>query len=61
MLESQDISCPYCGEMIEILLEPDDGLQQYYEDCSVCCRPILISLRCMPDLTIELTARRDDD
>jgi hypothetical protein len=43
-LESTTASCPYCGEMIEFLIEPLDSDQQYYEDCQVCCQPILIKL-----------------
>lgn len=43
-LDSSTISCPYCGESIEILLEPMDLSQQYYEDCQVCCQPILIKV-----------------
>lgn len=43
-LESTSASCPYCGELIEFLYEPLDTDQQYYEDCQVCCQPILIKL-----------------
>ncbi len=45
MLESQAYSCPYCGEPAEALLDLSAGDQQYYEDCPVCCRPILFDLR----------------
>ena len=38
--ESQKVSCPYCGEMIEILVDPSESQQDYIEDCFVCCRPI---------------------
>ena len=37
------VGCPYCGEMIEILVDISVGAQQYIEDCSVCCAPILMS------------------
>jgi hypothetical protein len=37
------VGCPYCGEMIEILVDISLGEQQYIEDCSVCCAPILMS------------------
>lgn len=40
MLDSQRIDCPYCGETIEILLDPSLPEQSYIEDCQVCCRPI---------------------
>jgi transposase-like protein len=35
-----DVSCPYCGELVTIALDPGSGSQQRYEeDCQVCCRP----------------------
>ena len=34
------VECPYCGEAVEITLDPDGGAtQQYVQDCEVCCRP----------------------
>ncbi len=34
------VHCPYCGEAVELLLDPAGGdLQEYVEDCEVCCRP----------------------
>ena len=41
-MESQNVSCPYCGEIIELLIDDSIPAQEYIEDCSVCCRPILI-------------------
>ena len=47
MLPSTTITCPYCGEAIELLVDLvlDDstaGEQRYIEDCQVCCRPITV-------------------
>ncbi|HEY1774176.1 MAG TPA: CPXCG motif-containing cysteine-rich protein [Gammaproteobacteria bacterium] len=39
-VEPFEISCPYCGEVIEILIDPSVESQSYIEDCQVCCRPI---------------------
>lgn len=39
-LFEQDISCPYCGEIISVLLDCSVEQQEYIEDCQVCCRPI---------------------
>ena len=39
-LQETDIGCPYCGEVITVLLNPEDVGQEYIEDCQVCCRPI---------------------
>ena len=35
-----EVSCPYCGEEIEIAIDPSGGsAQEYVQDCEVCCRP----------------------
>ncbi len=37
---SADVSCPHCGETVAITLDSAGGaLQEYVEDCYVCCRP----------------------
>ncbi len=36
--------CPYCGETIHFLIDPDNIGSHYIEDCSVCCRPITFSV-----------------
>lgn len=34
------VTCPHCGELIVIALDPAGGShQEYIEDCEVCCRP----------------------
>ena len=34
------VFCPYCGESVEIALDPGSGsAQDYVEDCAVCCQP----------------------
>ena len=40
LLQETSISCPYCGEVITILVDGSVEKQQYIEDCQVCCRPI---------------------
>ena len=42
MIQSETITCPYCWEAIEIVLDLSVDSQQQVEDCSVCCRPIVI-------------------
>ncbi|HTM44259.1 MAG TPA: CPXCG motif-containing cysteine-rich protein [Polyangiaceae bacterium] len=35
--------CPHCGEIIDITVDQGGGeSQEYVEDCSVCCKPILL-------------------
>ena len=38
------VSCPYCGEPLELVVDPSAGAQRYVEDCSVCCRPIEVAV-----------------
>jgi hypothetical protein len=36
-------ACPHCGELIDTFPDPGGGEhQEYIEDCSVCCRPMLV-------------------
>lgn len=43
MLEHH-FQCPYCWETISVLLDPSEPVQNYVEDCEVCCNPIQISV-----------------
>ena len=41
-----EVMCPYCGETVEIVLDPASGTEQsYVEDCEVCCRPWQVTVR----------------
>jgi len=42
VIQFETITCPYCWESIEISLDLSVDTQQQIEDCSVCCRPIVI-------------------
>lgn len=56
------LTCPYCGESFDTLVDLSAGAQRYIEDCAVCCCPIEITLEV--DDGGELIAvrlRRDDD
>ncbi len=34
------VICPYCAAEVQLLLDPGGGpVQEYVEDCEVCCRP----------------------
>lgn len=39
-LIEESVACPYCGEIIKVLIDSSDMDQQYIEDCQVCCKPI---------------------
>jgi hypothetical protein len=42
LIQFETITCPYCWEAIEIAVDLSVETQQQVEDCSVCCRPIVI-------------------
>jgi len=44
-MQTAEIECPYCGEWLEIAVDPSVAEQAYIEDCQVCCRPIFLSVR----------------
>ena len=40
------VLCPYCGEEVEIGVDPGGGSNQsYVEDCPVCCSPWMVQVR----------------
>lgn len=61
MLAPFDISCPYCGETIEVLVDASVGDQCYIEDCQVCCRPIMLSVRIDADGEPQVNAASEND
>ena len=61
MLPSTIITCPYCGEAIELLIDDSAGDQQYIEDCQVCCRPINISVMIDDAGELQVDAMAEDD
>lgn len=44
MLEDATVTCPACWEEIVLELDLSAGSAVYTEDCSVCCRPMLVRL-----------------
>ena len=58
-LQETSIYCPYCGESIEVLLNPEDVGAEYIEDCQVCCRPIEFCLREDASGWLEAEVRSD--
>jgi hypothetical protein len=50
MSELLSLSCPYCGEAVELAIDEGSGRSQsYVEDCPVCCRPWQVEVTQDPD------------
>ena len=56
------VYCPYCGELVEISLDPGSGPhQQYVEDCQVCCQPWQVLVNYQPDGSAEVSVLALDE
>lgn len=55
-LVSQSVICPHCWESIEVLVDLSVDEQSYIEDCSVCCRPMTLSVLVADGELTELSA-----
>ncbi|HEX5418607.1 MAG TPA: CPXCG motif-containing cysteine-rich protein [Gammaproteobacteria bacterium] len=56
MILHESLTCPYCWQTIEIEIDASIEQQEYVEDCSVCCRPIVIRYRVEEGSVAELEA-----
>jgi hypothetical protein len=61
MIETVAIDCPYCGESIDVLVDASAGDQRYVEDCSVCCRPMVIGVTLDADGDPVVTVASEND
>lgn len=54
--------CPYCGEAVDLAVDPGGGArQEYVEDCSVCCRPWQVTLTYDTDGVAYVQLEAEDD
>ncbi len=61
LLDSAMIACPYCGETIELAIEPGMAEQEFIEDCHVCCRPIQLYLQEDAQGQFTVVPRHEDE
>ena len=60
-LEEGVVNCPYCGESLDVLLDPQEVGQQYIEDCQVCCKPIVFKLALNEMGDVSVSVHDEDD
>ncbi|HKI84377.1 MAG TPA: CPXCG motif-containing cysteine-rich protein [Candidatus Krumholzibacteria bacterium] len=60
-LQTVLIQCPYCWEQIELLVDCSVEHQEYLEDCSVCCRPIVITVDASEGEVLRIEGKSEDE
>ena len=60
-IHEKESYCPYCGEIISLLIDPSIQLQEYVEDCQVCCSPILITIEITHNEDILINTRKENE
>lgn len=60
MPELVQVHCPHCGEAIELVVDTSAGAAEYVEDCPVCCRPIEVDARMLPN-GLDVRVRSGDE
>lgn len=60
-LQERAVDCPYCGESIDVLIDQSVTMQDYIEDCAVCCRPINFSLSIDHHGDVSLVVSTDNE
>ena len=61
MLASETVKCPYCGEYIDLFIDPSADEQRYIEDCSVCCRPMNVVVHIDEDGVALVTVESENE
>jgi len=60
-LVEKPISCPYCGEVVTLLIDASVSEQSYVEDCQVCCQPIALDVVVDETEAVEVYARQENE
>jgi len=62
MSDPHSLSCPYCGELVEVVIDKGGGgSQSYVEDCPVCCRPWQVEVGYDPEIGWTASLRSSDE
>jgi hypothetical protein len=58
LIAQTEIACPHCGEVFPIQVDTSQAEQSLIEDCTVCCRPIALTIRCQPGVIVDVVTSR---
>lgn len=43
-----EVQCPFCGAVFFTTADTSQGSYSTIEDCTVCCRPMVLRIECEP-------------
>lgn len=52
---SESITCPFCGQTFEIVLDTTVASQRFVTDCEICCRPMEVLVECEDGEVVSLS------
>lgn len=55
LIAQAEITCPYCAQVFPLEIDTSQPEQTVIEDCTVCCRPITLTIRCQPGVIVDLS------
>jgi hypothetical protein len=55
LIAETEITCPHCGEVFPVQVDTSQAEQSLIEDCTVCCRPIELTIRCQPGVIVDVS------
>ncbi len=61
LLAEKNITCPYCWQSIEVLIDCSVNEQEYTEDCQVCCRPIIFTVSVNEQQQPDVQVRSEEE
>lgn len=56
---SETISCPFCGQACELVIDTSVASQRFTTDCEVCCRPFEVCAECEPGEIVSMSVSGD--
>lgn len=60
ILQTVTLQCPNCWEQIELLVDCSVAQQEFVEDCSVCCSPMIVVVVWCGEQDVHVEARPEN-
>jgi len=54
---TETITCPFCGQSFDLLIDTSVTKQRFVTDCEVCCRPFEVVAECEAGEVLSIEVR----